>query len=111
MDNIFYRTYKYILSNRIASIFCLLIIVFSLGFLALKVEFEEDITKLIPTNSKNSNFQKVLKTTNFADKIIVNISRDPDGSLDDLTQYATQFIDSITTKSKVCIKSASSKRP
>lgn len=68
-----------------------------LVFLASKIEFEEDITKLIPTTEKNKSAQRVLQTVNFADKIIVNIKRDG-GSIEDLTDYATQFIDSLNTK-------------
>ncbi|MDO6761150.1 MMPL family transporter [Tamlana sp. 2_MG-2023] len=72
--------------------------------MASKIEFEEDITKLIPSTTENSEAQKVLKNVNFTDKIIVNITKSPDASVDDLTQYASQFIDSISQNSGDYIK-------
>ena len=71
---------------------------------ASRIQFEEDITKLIPSNDENSKVQKVLKNVNFTDKIIVNISRESNGSIEDLTQYASQFIDSISKNSGDYIK-------
>ncbi|WP_339713645.1 1-acyl-sn-glycerol-3-phosphate acyltransferase [uncultured Kriegella sp.] len=77
----------------------LLFILLGLVSVGSKIQFEEDISKLIPINSENADYQKVLKTANFADKIIVNIQRDETGSVDDLAQYATAFIDSLNTHS------------
>lgn len=76
----------------------------SLSLIASRIEFEEDISKLIPVNDENLEINKVIKNVNFADKIIVNISLKPNGSIDDLTQYATQFIDSLTKNSGLFIK-------
>ena len=95
MTNFFYNIHTYLATRKIIGFVALLLVVLSLGFLASKIEFEEDITKLIPINETNSDAQKVLKSVNFADKIIVNIKRESAGSITDLTQYASQFIDSI----------------
>lgn len=70
-----------------------------LVFLVSKIRFEEDISKLIPINSESQNLQKVLKTVNFTDKIIVTIHREDATSIDNLTEYATEFIDSLQTNS------------
>ncbi len=104
MSNIFYSIYLIFQKNRILSLLILLLFLGGLSFLATKIKFEEDITKLIPTDSKTSDIQEVLKTVNFADKIIINIQRQPDGSIDDLTKYANQFIDSVTKNSNNYIK-------
>jgi uncharacterized protein len=95
MSNLFYRAYKKISKNRLWSLLLLSCITALLSFLATRIEFEEDISKLIPSNSKSLEIQKVLKSVNFTDKIIVNIRKDSSASTNDLTQYATQFIDSI----------------
>ncbi|MGY0391048.1 1-acyl-sn-glycerol-3-phosphate acyltransferase [Bizionia sp. KMM 8389] len=100
MINFFYQTYLWISARKLSSFLVLLLVVVGLGFLASKINFEEDITKLIPTNTQNEDAQNVLKTVNFADKIIVNISKTPDATIADLTQYATQFIDSLEANSK-----------
>lgn len=99
MHSIFYKIYQYFNSRKGLGLSVLAILLLALVFVASKIEFEEDITKLIPTNAKNAELQKVLKNTNFADKIIVNITKDTNGSINDLTQYASQFIDSINASS------------
>ncbi|WP_223032200.1 1-acyl-sn-glycerol-3-phosphate acyltransferase [Hanstruepera marina] len=100
MAELFYRTYQLIKSNTLVSLLGFIAILLGLIFLASRIEFEEDITKLIPTSEQNADAQKVLKTANFADKIIVNISREPHASVEDLTAYASQFIDSLNQKSR-----------
>lgn len=99
MASVFYNIYQWITKNRILSLLLFTLLVSGLAYLATRIEFEEDISKLIPTNTENEAAQKVLKTVNFADKIIVNIKRDQNTSIDDLTAYASQFIDSLNTKS------------
>ncbi|EPR70012.1 membrane protein, inferred for ABFAE pathway [Winogradskyella psychrotolerans RS-3] len=104
MHNIFYNIYQYFNTRKWFG-FCILgFLLLGLVFIASKIEFEEDITKLIPTTAENAELQKVLKNVNFTDKIIVNITKDTDGSVEDLTQYASQFIDSINTSSSPYIK-------
>ncbi|MBU2938191.1 MMPL family transporter [Lacinutrix sp. C3R15] len=104
MDKLFYNIYLRIAAQKLWSIGILFAGIIGLFFLASNVEFEEDITKLIPQSEKSSEAQKVLKQVNFADKIIVNIQRKENGNIEDLTQYATQFIDSISSSSKAFIK-------
>lgn len=104
MDNFFYSIYHYFARRRLVGAIGLLGLLAFLVYFASKIQFEEDISKLIPTNSKTEEIQKVLKSVNFADKIIVNISRQPEASIDDLTRYAEQFIDSITQRSANHIK-------
>ena len=104
MDKLFYNIYKRIHAQKPLSLGILLATIIGLGYLASCIEFEEDITKLIPQTEKSSEVQKVLKQVNFADKIIVHISRSENGTLEDLTNYATTFVDSISVSSKDYIK-------
>ena len=104
MDKLFYNIYKRIAVQKPLGLGVLFAIIIGLFFLASNIEFEEDITKLIPQTEKSSEAQKVLKQINFADKIIVNIKRENNGTVDDLTQFATTFIDSISESSKTYIK-------
>ncbi|WP_299887230.1 MMPL family transporter [uncultured Lacinutrix sp.] len=104
MDKVFYNIYKTIRKQKIISLFAILLLVFGLVFLAFKITFEEDITKLIPTNSKSEKFQKVLKNVNFADKIIVNFKRQSSGTANDLTQVASIFIDSVNSSASAFVK-------
>lgn len=104
MDRVFYKLYKRIDAHKLLSLSIVLILFSSLGYLASRLEFEEDITKLIPQNEKSSEAQKVFKHVNFADKIIVNIAREKEGTVDDLITYAQVFIDSISVSSEGFIK-------
>ncbi len=104
MGNWFFKAYQFLLKNRIASAFALLLLLFGLTFLVSKIRFEEDISKLIPINSENEDFQKVLKTVNFTDKIIVTIHRNDSVEADQLTQYATEFVDSLQAHSGKYVK-------
>lgn len=105
MGKWFFRTYQFLRKNRTIALILLLLFMAGLGFLVSKIRFEEDISKLIPTNSENKELQKVLKTVNFTDKIIVNIRREEAGSLDDLVAYASEFVDSVEATSSEYIKS------
>ena len=104
MDRFFYNIYQIIVAKKLLSFGIMLVLFLALLFVSSKIEFEEDITKLIPSNDKTSEMQKVLETTNFADKIILNISRKSDGTADDISQYASQIIDSINKSSSEYVK-------
>lgn len=95
MGKWFFGTYQFFQKHRIGSILLLFLVLFGLIFLVSKIKFEEDISKLIPTNSENRDLQKVLKTVNFTDKIIVAIHRTDSAELGDLTQYASELVDSL----------------
>lgn len=104
MGKWFFKAYQFLQNNKIVSAFLLLLVFFGLFFLVSKIRFEEDISKLIPINEDAQDLQKVLKTVNFTDKIIVNIKRGDSAELDNLTAYATEFIDSLEANSSQYIK-------
>lgn len=104
MAKFFYTLYNTI--HRRKSVFgiALMMIFGILIWSASTIKFDEDISKLIPENSENEQLQKVLKTAQFADKIIVNIEKVKNGTTDDLTEYASQLLDSLSTHSNSFIK-------
>ncbi|MGV8813721.1 MAG: MMPL family transporter [Gelidibacter sp.] len=99
MARFFLNSYYLIQKHKSLSRIALVMIFGVLIWMASTLKFDEDISKLIPTNSENEQLQKVLKTVQFADKIIVNIQREKNGSTDDLTDYATRFLDSLSEHS------------
>ncbi len=104
MPSYFLRQYRYFKAHR-PLFWILLILAFAvLGILASKISFEEDITKLIPSKTENQQLQKVMKTIDFTDKIVVNIERTDSGTVDDLTQMASRFITEIDSTSEAFIK-------
>ncbi|WP_027392738.1 1-acyl-sn-glycerol-3-phosphate acyltransferase [Aquimarina latercula] len=96
MHKLFLSLYQYIKQNRLVAWPIIIGCITIFAFLASRIGFEEDITRLIPNSDKSEVTQKVLKTVSFSDKIVVNIANKGDNP-DDLTEYATTFIDSINT--------------
>ena len=109
MGNFFYNTYQTISKNRLWASLALLVVFLGLAAIISKIQFEEDISKLIPVNSKNKDFERVLKAVRFTDKVIVNIERRPNGSVDDLIEYASVFLDSIDKNAKDHLKNVQGK--
>ena len=71
MHHYFYAIHLFVNRRKSLSVFLAIAVLFILGFFASKIKFEEDITKLIPTNDKTDVTAKVLKQLNFADKITI----------------------------------------
>ena len=109
MDSFFQSAYRSISKNKLWAALALLIAFIGLSAVVSKIQFEEDITKLIPINSENKDLGRVLETVNFTDKIIVNIQLKSGGSVDDLVQYAARFLDSVNTNCKEHIKNIQGK--
>ncbi len=109
MDRFFFRIYRTITKHKAFSIVAFLLVLTVLAFVASKITFEEDISKLIPTNSKTAEIQQVLKSVNFTDKIIVNIKIEKGGTVEDLIEYATQYIDSTSKNYGYYIKNIQGK--
>lgn len=104
MGNLLYRVYRVLGKHRIIAAIGLLATFSCLAFLASRITFEEDISKLIPIHADNRDLQKVLETVHFADKIVVHITTGAKGSTNDLTTYAGQLLDSIDASSSPLIK-------
>ncbi|MCX2678351.1 1-acyl-sn-glycerol-3-phosphate acyltransferase [Galbibacter sp. EGI 63066] len=104
MVRFFFSIYQTFASKKLLAFGIMAVLFLSLGWLASKIQFEEDITKLIPANDETKQAQKVLQHVNFADKIIINISREDNGSVSDLTQYTSEYIDSINKNASAYIE-------
>ncbi len=96
--NPFYKSYNYFQNKKLLLIGFLIILVCGLLFFSSKLNLEEDITKLIPQSEKTKTLNKVLKNTDFSDKIIVNIAIAENGTEDNLVAYASEIIDSLEAK-------------
>jgi 1-acyl-sn-glycerol-3-phosphate acyltransferase len=97
MGDFFYKTYLFFKKRKWASCIILLLLILPLGWIASSIQFDEDITALIPETEDSRKTQEVLESIAFTDKIIVNIRREKNGSVNNLTQYATQLLDSLET--------------
>ncbi|KFF07372.1 1-acyl-sn-glycerol-3-phosphate acyltransferase [Flavobacterium reichenbachii] len=98
MHHYFYAIHLFVNRRKSLSVFLALALLFVFGFFASQLKFEEDITKLIPTNDKSDVTAKVLKQLNFADKTTVIFKLQKNGTEEDLQEMAAAFSDS-TAKS------------
>lgn len=97
MHRFFFKTHQWLSQRKIPSLIRL-IVVFALMILGVtQIEFEEDISRLVPVNEQNKTKQEVLQNMNFADKVIVNIQADSVANSENLIAYAERFIDSLNT--------------
>jgi 1-acyl-sn-glycerol-3-phosphate acyltransferase len=100
MHQYFYAIHLFVNRRKSFSVVLAILILFIFGFFASKIKFEEDITKLIPTNDKADVTAKVLKQLNFADKITVIFKLEKNGSEEDLKEMAATFSDSVAKSCK-----------
>lgn len=74
MSTIFYAIYKFFRKFRI-SFFILIIAFFAFSvYLNTKIRFEEDITRMLPSDENIQKISRVSQNINFMDKLIINIS-------------------------------------
>ncbi|MGH2664202.1 1-acyl-sn-glycerol-3-phosphate acyltransferase [Flavobacterium sp.] len=95
MHKYFIGIHFFVQRNKLISIGIALVFLLIFGFFASKIKFEEDITRIIPKNDKTDVTAKVLKQINFSDKITVIIEKDKNGTVDDLSETASVFLDSV----------------
>ncbi|MGS0525413.1 hypothetical protein ACU8V7_09700 [Zobellia nedashkovskayae] len=104
MGSFFFKAYQFIAGKRVLSVSALVVLLIGLSIIVSKVQFEDDITSLIPANEEAQRVQKVLKSITFTDKIIINIQKEEDGTVDDLTRYAKNLLDSLEQNQSEFIK-------
>lgn len=109
MGNFFYKTYLFIQKNKWASLLTFLLLIISLCGIASRIEFDDDITALIPETEDSKKIQEILESIAFTDKIIVNIRREGEGSVSELTHYANELLDSLEQTGDTYIKNVQGK--
>ena len=62
-----------------------------LGYWGSRIQFEEDIAKLIPMDEGSERINEVLQSVKFADKIIVNVLATQENDVALLQAYADEF--------------------
>ncbi|WP_406844877.1 1-acyl-sn-glycerol-3-phosphate acyltransferase [Flavobacterium soyae] len=100
MHQYFYAIHLFVNRRKSLSVLLAVLMLLVFGFFASQIKFEEDITKLIPTNDKADATAKVLKQLNFADKTTVIFKLEKNGSAEDLKEIATAFSDSVAKSCK-----------
>src|SRR6478672_11553974 len=109
MQDFFTAMYSYLNKRKLFSVVLFTAILAILGFFASRLQFSEDITRLIPTNDKTNTTAKVLNQLNFADKITIKITAQKAGTPEDLSAAATVFLSELDAKSKEYVKEVQGK--
>lgn len=95
MGDFFFGINRWIAKWRWLALTVFAIVIVGLASIVSNIRFDDDISSLIPVNEETQRIQKVLKSITFTDKIVINIRRDQNGSVDDLTNYASELLDSL----------------
>lgn len=95
MHKLFIAIHLFVNRNRWLSVGIALAFLAVFGFFASRIQFEEDITRLIPKSDRSDESAKVLKQLNFADKITVIINAKKGAMPEQLSETATVFLDSL----------------
>lgn len=74
MGEIFYKIYQYFYSHKAIFVGFVLLTFFASLFLASRIQYEENIAKLLPDYKNMDKLSLVYRNNNYSDKIIVNIS-------------------------------------
>lgn len=97
MQQFFIAIYRFVERKKSFAIAIAVVLLCFFGFFASQIQFEEDITRIIPKSEKSDVTAKVLQQINFSDKITVIIEKNKDGSEDDLIETATAFLEKTTS--------------
>ncbi len=74
MSSIFYSIYNLFRKFRVSFIFLILFIFGVSAYLVTKINFEEDITRMLPSDKNIQRISEVSQNINFMDRIIINLS-------------------------------------
>lgn len=104
MHQFFFKLYKIFQYRKWVSFLLVGLLFLLFIFFAFKINFEEDISRVLPKNEETNITAKVLKQLDFSDKIAVIIQKEENGNFDDLTKIASQFLDSVSQLEKYVLK-------
>lgn len=93
MDRIFISIYYYLQKNKRVAAIAALVFLFISGYFALKINFDEDISQILPKNDKADVTAKVISQLNFSDKIIVLIEARNSADQEVLYETADLFLE------------------
>lgn len=98
METIFLLLYRFFEKRRLRLFFLMLLITASAVFLASRISFEEDITRMISGGSSQGTINQAVEHSKFLDKIIVTISASDSAmqpEVDELIAIGDQLADSL----------------
>src|SRR5690554_5174420 len=99
MINFFTRAYFKIKKRRVSFFLLIFILLVSCLFVASRINFDEDITNILPKGEKNDITAKVLQQLDFSDKITVMIKAEKPEFSEKTSTAAQMFLDTLVQDS------------
>ncbi len=96
MVNLFISAYHYFKKRKFLFFSGSFLLFILLGYWASRMSFEEDISKLIPSNEDSETVNRVLRNVSYADKIIVNVSSETENNSANLEAYADSLTENLS---------------
>ncbi len=97
MSHFFFALYSLMNKKKPLAIVLMALLFVWFGYYASQLKFNEDITRLIPSNDKTNITSKVINQLNFADKITLIIANKNQASPDELTDCANELVTRLQT--------------
>lgn len=98
MEKIFTSIYGFFEKRRVVFFTCFVLSFLLLGYLASRVKFEEDISKILPKDKKIEKLNEVFQQSRFMDKLVLMVSltnEKAEPQPDKLVMYADSLSDRV----------------
>ncbi|MCG3166811.1 MAG: tRNA (cmo5U34)-methyltransferase [Bacteroidia bacterium] len=95
IGNFFYSVFLFFSRNKTVFLFTVTMLFGFAGYFASRLKFEEDISRMIPSDEKTNRANFILKNSKFADRLVLNISLADslaEANPDLLTSYAENLV-------------------
>ena len=96
MKGLILTTYDYFAKNRLVFWIVMLFSFMLLAALALRVSFEEDISKMLQMDEKTREYSKLIQNTRLVDKLVISISDESSIATSDQVKIA--YCDSLVVR-------------
>ena len=98
MFNISYLIYQFFQKRKFIFIILILGVCGVLGFLASKIQLEEDITRFVPSDKNSNSINSILDNLKSKDKLIVHLSSKKADNIDKLIEQSDSVYAQLTNK-------------
>lgn len=108
MDNLFVSVYSFFCKRRLLFWIFFFVSMAFLGWRAMTIQMDEDITRIFPSDERVEKFDYVFRNSRLSERLVMMVSvRDSSTAPapDDLVAFATQLADSIADRHPQHIKS------
>lgn len=95
VGSIFLNIYHFFSRNKTVFFITVAVLFALAGYFASRLQFEEDISRMIPTDEKTNRASFILRNSKFADRLVLNISQadtTAEAKPDQLTTYAEVLV-------------------